>query len=251
MIYQGGKTRLAKFLLPVILKDRKPNQCYAEPFCGGLGTLSEVHGRRIGGDINKYLIAMWKGVQAKRRRRTKIPKTLYNRAKKDYVDGTNLEFSDFQIGWIGLTSSFRGRMFKGYGRIDKKGRNYLAEHVNSIRKQAKGLSGLKFYYCNYWQLPIPKNSIIYCDPPYAGTDGYNKEEEFDHVKFWEWCRTKSREGHQVFISEYKAPDDFICIWTMVMTNRINHANTEMRLEKLFVFKETWKRKMKITIQKLF
>lgn len=247
----GGKTRFAKQILPIILKDRKPNQYYVEPFCGGLGTLSEVHGNRIGGDINPFLIAMWKGVQAKRKRRTKIPKSLYDRAKAEYLSGELKDFDLFQIGWIGLTASYRGRMYGGYGIKDKNGRNYLAEHIRSIREQAKGLDGLMFYNCNYWELRIPKNSIIYCDPPYEGTTGYNKEAEFDHKKFWNWCRRMSKKGHQVFISEYKAPSDFKCVWKMKITNRINHANTEMRLERLFVYKPTWKRKDKIKIKKLF
>lgn len=249
MIYMGGKTRLAKWLIPVIIKDRKPNQTYAEPFCGGLGSLSEVHGKRIAGDINPYLIAMWKGVKENRRRRTKISKAIFDSAKKDFTNGTNENFDDFQIGWIGSVASFRGRMFKGFGKTDKSGRQYLQEHIRSIRKQAKGLGTVDFYHCNYWQLPIPKRSIIYCDPPYSGTDGYLGM-EFDHDKFWEWCRMKSLKGHQVFVSEYNAPDDFICIWVMPMTNRINHANTEQRIEKLFVYKPTWKRKMKIKIPKL-
>ena len=43
---------------------------------------------------------------------------------------------------------------------------------------------------------------------------------FDYVKFWEWCREKSKEGHQVFISEYNAPTDFECIWEMKVNSSL-------------------------------
>ena len=58
MKYMGSKNRIANEILPIILKDRKPNQYYIEPFCGGLGTFDKVTGNRIGSDKNKYLIAM-------------------------------------------------------------------------------------------------------------------------------------------------------------------------------------------------
>lgn len=246
----GGKTKLIKYLKPILLKDRKPNQVYVEPFCGGLGSMSEIHGERIAGDFNKHLIAMWDGLKYDKVRRTKIPKAMFLAAKEEYKNNTNINFTDFQIGWIGAIASFRGRMFGGYGETDKQGRNYMQENVRILRNQQKNLHSIKFYHCNYWQLPIPPKSIIYCDPPYEGTDGY-LDGEFDHKKFWDWVRRKSMEGHQVFVSEYNAPKGFLEVWKMPMTNRINHTNTEARLEKLFVYKKTWKRKKKIEIPKLF
>lgn len=35
MKYVGSKNRHAKEILPIILKDRKPDQWYVEPFVGG------------------------------------------------------------------------------------------------------------------------------------------------------------------------------------------------------------------------
>lgn len=35
MKYSGGKTRIAREILPLILADRKEGQYFAEPFCGG------------------------------------------------------------------------------------------------------------------------------------------------------------------------------------------------------------------------
>ena len=58
MKYMGSKNRIAKDILPIILKDRTPKQWYIEPFCGGLGTLDKVTSNRIASDKNKYIIEM-------------------------------------------------------------------------------------------------------------------------------------------------------------------------------------------------
>ena len=36
MKYQGSKRRIAKDILPIILRDRKNGQFYVEPFVGGV-----------------------------------------------------------------------------------------------------------------------------------------------------------------------------------------------------------------------
>jgi len=50
MIYVGGKTRIAKENLLIILADRKPGQAYVEPFVGGANSIDKVDGIRIGGE---------------------------------------------------------------------------------------------------------------------------------------------------------------------------------------------------------
>ena len=46
-------------------------------------------------------------------------------------------------------------------------RNYCLEAQNNVNKQSKNIQGVEFTHSNYQNLEIPKNSIIYCDPPYA------------------------------------------------------------------------------------
>lgn len=52
MKYMGSKNRIAKYILPIILKDRKECQWYVEPFVGGCNTIDKVVGNRIGSDIH-------------------------------------------------------------------------------------------------------------------------------------------------------------------------------------------------------
>lgn len=90
---------------------------------------------------------------------------------------------------------------------------------------------------HYLELEIPSNSIIYCDPPYKGTTSY-KTEKFNHVKFWQWCRDKVKNGHIVFISEYNAPSDFKCVWQGEVKTNFSYQREKAShnaIEKLFKY----------------
>ena len=56
MKFMGSKRRLSKYILPIMLKDRKPNQYWVEPFVGGGNMIDKVGGNRIGADIDYWAI---------------------------------------------------------------------------------------------------------------------------------------------------------------------------------------------------
>ena len=58
MKYMGSKARFTKEILSIVLKNRKPDQWYVEPFAGGMNVICEVQGKRIANDLHFYLIAM-------------------------------------------------------------------------------------------------------------------------------------------------------------------------------------------------
>ena len=227
----GSKNRIAKYLLPIILKDRKEGQWYVEPFVGGANMIDKVDGNRIGADNNEYNICLFKGIQA-----GFIPPEYVS--EEDYKKAQAKRDITPLVAFIGYGCSYSGKWFGGYARgNDTKGnpRNYCLESKNNILKQSKGLKGVDFIHSSYDRLEIPDNSIIYCDPPYEGTTKY--KEDFNHTEFWNWCREKSKEGHQVFISEYNAPDDFECIWSMEVNSSLTKdTGSKKATEKLFKYK---------------
>lgn len=81
---------------------------------------------------------------------------------------------------------------------------------------------------------MPKKSVIYCDIPYKGTKQYLTSKDFNHDTFYSWCRRMTREGNDVIISEYQAPEDFVCVWQKQVTNSMSLKNTYKPTEKLFV-----------------
>lgn len=100
-------------------------------------------------------------------------------------------------------------------------------------KQVQFLKDVEFIYGDYQDLLLPDNSLIYCDPPYENTTKYKTN--FDHNKFWNWCRNKSKEGHLLYISEYNAPEDFTSILNINTITNFSIENRNLpRQEKLFI-----------------
>ena len=59
MKYIGSKNRHAKELLPIILKNRRDDQWYVEPFVGGFNMIDKVSGLRLANDSHSYLIELF------------------------------------------------------------------------------------------------------------------------------------------------------------------------------------------------
>lgn len=233
MKYMGSKARFSNELLPIILQGRQQNQCYVEPFAGGMNMISEVGGNRIANDVHYYLIEMWKELAI-----GWIPDKISREQYLDVRANPNKYPSHF-VGWVGFNCSYSGKWFGGFAGETKTKigtiRDYQEEAIKNVAKQARKMEGVIFQNKSFTELELPPNSIIYCDPPYEGTTGYANG--FNHNAFWEWVRTISRQRHSVFVSEYKAPDDFKCIWqkeakSSLSANGIVGGN-KISVEKLF------------------
>ena len=240
MKYMGSKARIAKHILPIILKDRKPNQLYVEPFVGGANLIDKVEGRRLGSDNNLHVISLLKGL-----RDGWIPKESYT--KEDYTKAHRGENTcSIETGYISINCSYSGKFwgrYAGKSNTAQGVRDYTNEAYKNVVKQAPKLKGIDFVCSDYLKLDerIEPISIIYCDIPYEGTyseiEGYGKL-SFDHQKFFEWARDKVAQGHKVFISEYQAPDDFVCVWEREVKSSLSAngkvGGNKKSIEKLFV-----------------
>lgn len=233
MKYMGSKNRIAKYILPIMLKDREEGQCWVEPFVGGANIIDKVSGNRFGSDNNKYLIRALTLIrdfpEMIPRNNTEYTKEMFEKARKsDLTDSIDC-FAMFQYSF--------GSKFKSSWAVNKRGTDYVKECVKNVLKQSANLQGVQLLCCSYDDLIVPKNSIIYCDPPYEGTTKY--KDGFNHSEFWQWCREKVKEGHTVFVSEYNAPDDFVCIWKKEILNTLKKDNNiNKSTEKLFIYKES-------------
>ena len=229
MKYMGSKNRHAKELLPIILKDRKPDQWYVEPFVGGFNMIDKVTGNRIGNDSNMYLVELFRAIQRDWEPPSNVSEEEYNEIKEDQYS-----HPPYMVGFVGFGCSYSGKWFGGYARGNTANgtpRNYALESKKNILKQ--NVKGIIIQNKNYLDLEIPENSIIYCDPPYADTTKY--KDDFDHAVFWDWVRKKHAEGHSVFVSEYTAPPDFKCVWEKSVNNTLDKDTGSKRgVERLFI-----------------
>ena len=231
MKYMGSKRRIAKDILPIILKNRMPEQFYIEPFCGGCNTIELVEGNRIANDYNEYIAEMWNALV----NRNWQPPTEVTEEQYNDIKANKEQYPKELVGFAGIAVTFGSTWFGTYAR-NKRGTNYAMEGRSNLMKQVKRLQGTIFTSSSYCDIALPTNSIIYCDPPYDGVAGY--KDKFNHIAFWEWCREKSKEGHSVFISEYNAPNDFECIWQSELKTNMNAKYETKPVEKLFKFSPT-------------
>lgn len=238
MKYMGSKARHAKELLPIILRDRKEGQWYVEPFVGGANMIDKVDGNRIGADNNEYVINALNFIK-----RETTPCSNEQFSELDYSIAAELARKDsIPTSKLGLYSyaliafSFGAKWIGGWSRgKNSRGeqRDYVAEQHKASEKQKPLLQGVKLVVGSYDEINIPNCSIIYCDPPYANTTQY--KDKFNHDEFWQWCRDKCNQGHKVFISEYNAPDDFVCVWEKKVNSSLTKdTGAKKATEKLFV-----------------
>ena len=231
MKYMGSKRRVAKYILPIMLAERKPDQWWVEPFVGGGNMIDKVEGKRLGADAFKYTIEALISI---RDCLDDLPKDNTEFTEGDY---RKLKLSDNyrHKGYAGFTFSYGGRWLGGWGRDREGRRDYVNEAYKNATEQSPKLKGVVLVHSDYRNLEIPKNSLIYCDPPYMGVKEYRIK--FNHNLFWQWCRDKAREGHTVFVSEYTAPDDFECLWQKeIVSSLTQDTGAKTGIEKLFRYR---------------
>lgn len=106
------------------------------------------------------------------------------------------------------------------------------QSIGSIQK-LESMQRLETSSLSYDDYVYRDGDVVYCDPPYNETDGYGIE--FDSSAFWEWCRTRD---FPVYVSEYKAPEDFVSIWSRQKRSLLSSTGlTTPRIENLFLHKK--------------
>ena len=211
MVYQGSKSRLAKYIVPIIQEQIGKNNIdtYIEPFVGGANVIDKIKcGYRGGYDNNKYLIKLLN--YAKNNPTLPIafldcPVDLY-KAVRDNKE----EYAEELYALVGYMASYGGRFYDGGYARDKTGkRNIYKERLKNFREQAPLLEDIQFRCCDYKDIACV-NTVIYCDPPYKNKKQYNNK-SFNHEEFYDWCRKMSKDNI-VIVSECDMPDDFTLIW---------------------------------------
>ncbi len=215
---------------------------YIEPFLGGANSFSEIdHHRKIGNDINPYTIAMWNAVKndeftaGELELMRNVSFDQYNRMKIDCLTcgGT---WTDRVLGYVGFACSYGGGWWNGYAHFNpNKNENHILEAYSGFMKQVssfKNIKGCRFTNVPFNNMRIRSGSFIYCDPPYADTKEYTNT--FDNVAFWKWSNKQVRNGNIVLVSEYTAPNGWVCIWSKDMQDGMGNNPRNRKVEKLFV-----------------
>lgn len=228
MAYQGGKTHIRKPLANIISYFR--GRPFVSLFCGMCSVESAISGfdHIILNDIDPYVVALLNAIKEGWEPPSTVSKELYDRVKNDLLSDIPLS------AFIGFGCSFGGSFFNGYAK-NLEGRNYALKYKNYLYKIKPLLQKADILCMDYLDVSIPKDSVVYADPPYYGTIQYGNA--FDSIQFFDYMRYLSTCGHQVFISELDAPKDFRCIWQKEVKRTFNKNDKAPALEKLFTFGE--------------
>lgn len=222
MQYVGGKAIISKRWSNIVNQVSEGAVLW-EPFCGGLNASVNLKCRvHHLSDANEALITMWRAV-----------------IEDDWMPDLNLvsrqmhakyeknpDPKDPWTAFLGFCCSFSGVWFGGYTGFRVHSR-YLRDR-SSGPAVCEPLQGINSVYRTKWKLedrdvtldngsfmdldPPDGCTVVYCDPPYEGTEGYKAAGQFDHPGFWARCRELSDNGLHVFVSELKCPGDFEVLW---------------------------------------
>ena len=234
MKYMGSKGRIAKDLLPIMLSEARAKALtkWVEPFVGGGNLIDKVPPEfaRFGYDVNPHTIAALVAIR-----------DMVDDLPEDFTEG-EYRAVQYKAQPSPITSlarhvaSFSGRFDEGFARGG--GRNFWKEGVRNAKKQAPNLRDVTLECRSYLTLDGEvQRALVYCDPPYKGTKGYRPGlvPAMDYDQFWDWCRCVARLGSSVYVSEYQAPDDFMCVWSGQVRSGLasTRRSTPLATEKLF------------------
>lgn len=239
MRYVGGKGKIAKSLAEVI-RDNTDATTICEPFMGGgamTAALAPLFDEVLAGDAHEDIVLMWQAVLDG----WVPPAVTYERYQE-------LRYSDepsAERGFAGSGGSFGGRWFAGFARggqnADGTPRNHQEESVRAVIRDRDNMKRgrVSVYHKPYqsWDLDCDEPVAIYCDPPYAvSSKSKQYAVDFDSAEFWAWAEKQSQK-HDVFVSEYEAPEGWVPIWEKAKRQSlvIGSGNREMRVERLFKF----------------
>lgn len=237
MQYLGGKKKQAAAIAAFLESRRRdPSQLFVDLFCGSAAIVAAMTGPRAAYDASQGLITLYQRMQ----NGWDPPYTLSEETYKLLRRRNDL--SDPLTAFAGHGCSYGGKLWGGYARDPKEGRNFAATARASLRGMIYKTRGVPFACCDYRDAPIPDGALVYCDPPYlATTSTYAspvvdidladeiEATDFDSVAFWRWAELLSRRC-DVFVSEYIAPPPWRVAWSStVRKSRL----AGVRVERIF------------------
>ena len=239
MRYVGGKARIATWVATHIRPLATGKTVYLEPFVGSGANFVKHSGwfqTAIAADGHRDLILMWQAVA-----NGWMPPEHITR--EEYAALKGAEPSALR-GIVGFGASFSGKWFGGYvdtawdAHWNRYTKPYLAAARASVLKAAAAFKRATILCADYrTHQSINQRTLIYCDPPYAGTLGYGGVDKFDTSEFWKTARLWSDAGAVVVVSETQAPAGWRVLATRerkaMLRVAVDEANN-VRQESLFV-----------------
>lgn len=157
-------------------------------------------------------------------------------------DFAKANFDDID-SWVTDTDIHSRRLaVKRYTRMKKKDlkayRNQQQLQVIERMQQLEQLQRLEQLEINcgsYLDYEYQDGDVVYCDPPYEGTEGYSQT-QFNHKEFYDWVASRP---YQVFFSSYEISDNrFKRIWQKEKQNLMNGGDGQFTVNEYIYTNKT-------------
>ena len=200
----------------VILKALKPYS-FKEPINSNTHIPKEIYDAILGGNKD------WRSLQS-------MEASKHGKNVENMLCLTNLEYAKQSKGLVNIISSENLERTKHGKNVES-----LAQQENLLRSKNITASNISITSASYDEidLPEPSETVIICDPPYRGVQGY--QVAFDNYKFEQWCIDRAREGYEVFVCEYNIENTaFEEVWSKEAINcGGGNKNQKRSVEKLY------------------
>ena len=163
----------------------------------------------------------------------------YNTQSHSNVHG---KYSGGQTGYNLTMRAYRTSELGGAERLQHQVRAEAFSQIPFLNGE------YRMQVCDYRDVQILPNSVIYCDIPYLNTGTY-RNMKFDFDAFYQWALQQEQ---LVFISEYYMPDDFVCIAEFKRTSSFSATNNSKKeIEKVFIPKHQFEQYKSLNRTSLF
>lgn len=237
MQYLGGKAGEGRRIAAVCSSRLRADSLFVDMFCGALNVVRHVnHPHRMAVDACGPLICMWRAALAGWVPPRVVSKEEYDRIAKEQ------DPHDPMTAFVMFGVSFGGKWKGGYAK-DRPAQRYAECASNGVVKKAKDCTGLVLEHNTFQQKHPgcwPSGTVLYCDPPYAGTTGYKAVEPWNPGAFWHWAERHARLGVHVFVSEgtgIPTPNGWSVVdeQIAVQGGRLTPGTKAPRVDRLFTY----------------
>ena len=114
------------------------------------------------------------------------------------------------------------------------------KELTGVRQPQEQLERLEITNKSYEEYEYEEGDVVYIDPPYENTKGYNKE-EFDHQKFYDWVASRD---YEVYFSSYEISDTkrFKKVWCKEKRSLMGGASDTYHNE--YIYTQRWNNRYK-------
>lgn len=210
MQYMGGKSRIAKYIVPHLAQHGLP---VWDAFAGGLSISAALLAAgvpTISSDVRVGIIKLYEQCLSGDWSATA------DCSPEEYAAAKALPDDSPRKAFISAACSFGGKYFGGYAAPNSTHPRGYAEAGRNLLAKKLSLPGWGLVAVSFFDVEPQPGLVVYCDPPYRETVGYGMEFDFDafDARVLEWARFGP-----VYVSEYEFPHGRV-VWERASTTTL-------------------------------